>query len=482
MSKGKINLLIFFFVSHSLLAKVYPGPGFDKGKKIINTFDGGYILCGDYWNSNIPNSSDVYVLKLDSTGNTEWIKIYSSGIEDDYAMAIVQIADSGYIVGGHFALNPSNPTGGPRNLGFILRMNSNGDSLWTKTYSTGAWSDEICYIDEKPNGNLVLCNHNDDLSDNNNLFYYETDQLGNILQTKLLNYYSPSPISEFGKTNDNGYIVASNYVNNGDPIGGTEITKIDSMGNLEYTHIYPSDTITYTSGYAVCETDSLQNIVVGVKVTCSNYMCSEFYYQKIDSAGNIIWTKNFAINDRNWLVCVKKLSNGFLAAAGNMIDTLTNKCSVFFMKFDSQGDTIWTQTLNGPGSNSINFFEPTRNNGFIMIGDSVNGGTFDIWINLLDSNGISIAFRTVNISDLLLKDEKIRVFPNPFTNSINIELQNKISNATSFKMFELTGKLVYEDVFSGQSLSVKSETIAPGYYIYRIDTDQQSITGKIIKQ
>ncbi len=84
----------------------------DELQSIHQTFDGGYIL-GGYSLSGISgdktekafrmfgyNTSDYWVIKLNSMGSIEWQNTIG-GKNQDYLYDIQQTADSGYILGGY---------------------------------------------------------------------------------------------------------------------------------------------------------------------------------------------------------------------------------------------------------------------------------------------------------------------------------------------------------------------------------------------
>ena len=59
----------------TLWTKKYGGSGIDYGEHFTKTPDGGYIIVGSTESSGA-GGSDVWLIKLDSLGNTQWTKTY----------------------------------------------------------------------------------------------------------------------------------------------------------------------------------------------------------------------------------------------------------------------------------------------------------------------------------------------------------------------------------------------------------------------
>jgi len=98
------------------------GNTLEHATSIQLTTDGGYVVVGNTYSIGDMHD-DFWVLKLDSTGNVSWQKIYGeSGIED--AHSIQQISDGGYIVVG------DTNSFGASDIDFdlwVLKLGSNGE-------------------------------------------------------------------------------------------------------------------------------------------------------------------------------------------------------------------------------------------------------------------------------------------------------------------------------------------------------------------
>jgi len=116
-------------------AKTYGGAGSDNGFGGRQTDDGGYILTGRTNSCAGPGGFDLYVIKTDSLGDTLWTKTYG-GAASDFGWTAQSTTDGGYIILGKTS---SFGTGGPDVDFYLIKTDVNGDTLWTKRYGGTDW-------------------------------------------------------------------------------------------------------------------------------------------------------------------------------------------------------------------------------------------------------------------------------------------------------------------------------------------------------
>lgn len=111
--------------------KSYGGTNAEEARSVQQTADGGYIIAG-VSSSNDGDASgnhgdmDYWIVKLNDTGAIQWQKTLGGGI-GDYAWAIQQAADVGYIVAGTARSNDGDITENHGNLDcWIVKLNDTG--------------------------------------------------------------------------------------------------------------------------------------------------------------------------------------------------------------------------------------------------------------------------------------------------------------------------------------------------------------------
>ena len=78
--------------------KTYGGTGYDVGRCVAKSSDGGYIITG-YTDSYGVGDNDVWLIKTDENGTEEWSKTFGM-TSGDYGYCVSQTSDGGYIIAG----------------------------------------------------------------------------------------------------------------------------------------------------------------------------------------------------------------------------------------------------------------------------------------------------------------------------------------------------------------------------------------------
>jgi hypothetical protein len=115
--------------------------------------DEGYIICGEIASRDITSGSvtgtDMFIVKTDARGDTLWTKTYNRGVHD-VALSVQKDAD-GYVIGGYSVAALSDMV-----TGYIMKVNSRGDSLWTYPITTVSGNSAVISVRVTPdNGSIA---------------------------------------------------------------------------------------------------------------------------------------------------------------------------------------------------------------------------------------------------------------------------------------------------------------------------------------
>ncbi len=129
---GDLLLLKLGAEGDTLWIKTYGGGGWDTGNKVIETADGGLLAVG---NINLFGSrkQDLWIIKTDSNGDSLWSKTIG-GPSNESAYSVIESDIGGYIVVGDSGVGDHHAGGGDL---WLLKIDENGDLLWSKTFGGG---------------------------------------------------------------------------------------------------------------------------------------------------------------------------------------------------------------------------------------------------------------------------------------------------------------------------------------------------------
>ena len=120
----------------------YGGSKSDKGKDIIQTSDGGFMVVGysessdGDVNGNL-GADDFWVLKIDAQGNIEWEENYGGG-GNDRASAVLEGKNGNYLVGGGSHSSDGHVNNDDGNHGqwdiWLVKLSRTGQLRWEQNY------------------------------------------------------------------------------------------------------------------------------------------------------------------------------------------------------------------------------------------------------------------------------------------------------------------------------------------------------------
>ena len=248
------------------------------GNYVQPTVDGGYIISGNIQVTSTSNSGEMYLVKTNSSGDTLWSKIFG-GTNYEEAHAVIEDSNGNYlIVGETNSFGTSNPNYSDV---YLVKTNSNGDTLWTKTY--GGSSSDAGYSIIQTNGDYLIAGRTV-VNNYNNGYLLKINNAGNLLWSKLLGNSTYSALHQIKKTTDGGYII----VGTSDANSPMYLAKLDSNADTLWTKTFGPFSSWGGDGFSVDETND-GGFIVGGALYPGGPPTGQNYLAKTDSNGNIQW-------------------------------------------------------------------------------------------------------------------------------------------------------------------------------------------------
>jgi hypothetical protein len=371
-----IQYMPYSLSSQNYFQKVYPTTYDKTSRDILPTSDGGYIIAGST-NTSTVTDCDVYVMKTDASGNLVWNKQFG-GNKPDYAYSMVETTDGNYFITGF-----SQSFGGGDYDIYVIKIDPSGNLIWQKTY--GSWgNEEAREIIKTSDNNYMLVGYTTSSTTSQDAYLMKIDLAGTMLWTK---YYGGSN-KEFGNSvkqcSDGGYIMTGQTFSWGQN-GDTYLVRTNSTGDTLWTRMFGSPladegvcvvtnnddsfafvvrdsssadvdvrviktdangTMLWNKLYGSSQKDTPKSICttsdggyfIGAISRSFGWINPDMWLLKLNSSGDTLWSKHFGSSDHEHCHKAKEWDNGYIAVGHSRSYGPGQK--VMFVKMNNNGDLV----------------------------------------------------------------------------------------------------------------------------------------------
>jgi hypothetical protein len=433
---------------------------------VEQTTDNGYIVAGQASSNNGQvtgnhGALDVWVVKLDSSGNLVWEKSLG-GSDNDFATSVRQTKDGGYVVAGGTNSNDGDVTNhhGPTSTSdyWLAKLDASGNKQWQKTYGG-------------TNGDLAM----------------------SVIQTK-----------------DGVYALAGNTTSgNGDVTnvhdtvyGDAWIIKTDKKGNLQWQKTY--------GGSDYDQANSIQQTKDGGYVACGwtrsnngdvkgNHGNFDFWVLKLDSTGALKWQQSLGGSNGDLAYSIDQTKdNGYIVVGG----TTSNDGQVtglhggsaedfWVVKLNESGAMQWQQALGSTEYEEARSVDQMKNGDYIVAGWSGfsnpdngdvtgNHGNYDFWIVKLSEIPQIPSVQDLPIANGL----DLKLSPNPSVSFLDLDIHSDLPGAL-LRVTNNRGNIVFEEniaINKKVQLRLNVGNFHPGMYYVSLSSGKEIISRQFLKE
>ena len=319
--------------SQSYFAVSFGGASGDQGRGIAVDSSGNSYITGyfegtvDFGGGDVTSAGnpDIFVLKLDSSGASQWANTYGGTSTDRGYSIAVDSSGNSYITGyfeGTVDFGGGDITAGSNEI-FVLKLNSSGTFQWVNTYGSTS-SDAGNGIAVDSSGNAYITG-----------FFQGTVDFGggdvtsagnmDIFVLKLNSSGTFQWVNTYGSTSDDrGWDIA-----------------VDSSGNSYITGSFQG-TVDFGGG----DVTSAGN--------------TDFFVLKLNSSGTFQWANTYGgtSTDRGYGIAVDSSGNSYITGSfqgtvdfGGGDITATANSDIFVLKLNSSGTFQWVNTYGSTSNN-----------------------------------------------------------------------------------------------------------------------------------
>lgn len=221
----------------------------DEAYYVECTRDGGFIVTGGY------HSFDLFVLKLDVSGDSVWMYKKGGIPQWDAGNCVHQLPDEGYIVTGYTAT-----TGAGGADVWLIRLDERGIPKWLKTFGD-VRNDEGRWVEQTSDNGFIVVGYTTSETDDRDMYIIKTDSIGDTVWTKVYGGNKNEEAFCVRPTFDGCYAVLGYTESFG--AGGTDLwfLKLNASGDTIFSRNYGGRQggevgycfeQTQDSGYIIC--------------------------------------------------------------------------------------------------------------------------------------------------------------------------------------------------------------------------------------
>lgn len=456
--------------------QIYGGPGVEVGYSVKTCLGQGYVVAGS---SSSLGPTDGYIVRTDSLGLSMWEKYYG-GINIDVIRAIELLPDSGFILAGY-----TNSFGNGGYDGWVLRLDKNGDTLWTRTIGTTDWDffyDVTVTFDTGfvlAGGTYGLGNGDEDM------YFVKLNSLGDTVWTRTWGGLKQDEARAITETEDSLLVACGHTFSLGDSLGDSWILRLDGTDG---------DTLwTRKSLYSV-GADKAMGIasgtgrfgVVGQYTTSTGDLNAYVHVMFLDSITQLSLTAG--ISGYEYYSDIVFLTTSYNFATFGSTENDGGGSGDFFMFHDVDYSAHSYGTTDIEAGYGI---DVTANKGYIACGytEGFNSVISNMYLVKIDSTGLSSMVLAIRNPSTI--SGSVSVFPNPVQSSaiVTLDTPDPISGELQMSVYDISGRCEMNvpsqdwSMNSGNSATCQfsTEGLANGVYHYVItEPSGNSYTGKLV--
>jgi hypothetical protein len=263
------------------------------------------------------------VIEICSAQTFLWEKSYG-GEKDDLSQTLVTLPDQSVVVAGS-----TTSFGAGRSDIWLLCINQNGDTIWTKTFGEAGYEVPVAMVVQQDKTLLLLGYSNSYTPGGNDLLLMKITFEGKMLWTKTYGGAADEVPRALLSLPDGGVLLGG--VSQSATVSSILI-RVDSTGTqLWQIEIPTSDLQTMVS---------LQDTSVLIGVTSYRYGDMDILLSKISITGKTLWTKIYGKENDQMLKTMLVRTDG----SAFMLYNTNGDTRV--MKVAPNGDSLWSQTLS----------------------------------------------------------------------------------------------------------------------------------------
>jgi hypothetical protein len=252
------------------------------------TVDGGFILVGTNRRYIGYDDLDLHLIKTDSAGSVLWSRIYSDSAIVD-GMAVTELSDGGYVV----ACNRDSVIPGHGDV-MLVRANATGDVVWTRTIG-GDRDDRVTDMEMTSDGGFLIVGSTRSMgAGGDDVWLVRVNSEGDTLWTRAYGGVGDDVGTEVALLEDDGCAISAYTGSFGEGMLDEYVLRVSPTGDTLWTRTFGGASNDQANGIAVASDGGF--VVAGSTRTFLTLgSTGDALMTKYSAAGAFMWSMHFVM-------------------------------------------------------------------------------------------------------------------------------------------------------------------------------------------
>jgi|GEM_PF-6704829 len=467
----------------------------DAGNSIALDDQGNVYVAGFKSGENL--DKDILLLKYSNDGTLLWDKHFSLfefnnlGFSGDDEAVKIKIDSNGDILLGGYANNKDDKTAFYSHDFILLKYNSSGDLIWSRTYDYAGDLDEIFDIAIDHNDNIYAIGQSNTSSFKNGMIVIKYASDGS--QQWFSRDDSPGQAFSgfFVKTDDDDNAITafgSSFPDSTDL--DIVVTKYNSSGTKLWSDRYDNGRGTFNNTEFINDLaiDNQNDIIITGTTIQSGGTYNDYLTMKYSSSGSREWVRSFNgsghVHDNAYSLAIDSDNNIFTAGVTGT-STQQNYYDVGIMEYSPDGDSlgfVMRDSLTDSSSYPKKILIDDQNNLYLS-GNEEYASSYDIFT--MKFAEMTTSFSRNELDPVPQQVELYQNYPNPFNPSTVIHYSLPHAEQVKLSVYNTLGQQILVLVETRQSsgshsITFKASHLSSGVYFYRLQAGDVVLMKKMI--
>ncbi len=324
--------------------------------------------------TSLPIKVNNNTLTSVSIGNVIWAKTYGGAADDRVFYALP--TNDGYLVVGSSRSIVVNTT-----VGWVLRLDGNGDVIWNKTFLEG-WGTELRYAVNITDGYLLVGNEFF-ASGQVRGYVARIDNQGDLQWMKILDQGKTSKLFS-GMTTIDGFVVFGLSSQSFSGKSSVWAVKLNVDGNVVWSRTYCG--FTDSAARSGVLTQNGDYLLAGYTDSKGDGKY-DFYLIDLNDRGDIVWNSTYGGEGSQKAYSITKAKGGYLVVGD--IQLTNSATDAWVLMVDLTGNVLWNKSIGGKDTDSAAYVTTSKDGEYLVAGFtfSFGAGNRDFWLFKISDSG-----------------------------------------------------------------------------------------------